>query len=436
MYKSLWRGPFLILFLLTIPSMKAFAQVGEIGGQVFMRSANGQKVPLGDAQIDVFRVDMTTAKFTAKTDRTGVFLVVGLPFIGRYVVAASFPNAAPAWANCRVNNNVPIELVLTPGNGKRLTLDDIKSAGAGPANTSNSSPESSADRGARDGIARKNAELEASNKKITQANEIITRAFKAGNDALTAANVASKSRDSDLAVRRFTEAVAQYDEGLAADPEQVALLTNKAVALKGRGVERFNTAVMAPDGASKSAAMQAAKDDLKAAADAATKAVGLIKVQPIPTDAAELKIYNANKYAALVARAQSMRLFVPKGGEIHADEGAAAYREYIAAESDPAARAKAHQEMAQMLLDAGQADAALVEFRAILTTQPNSPEANLGAGMACYASAEKTKFQQAANYLQRFVDTAPDTNPMKADVKAILAELKNTENITPQRPQL
>ena len=43
--------------------------------------------------------------------------------------------------------------------------------------------------------------------------------------------------------RNTRQAVAQYDEGLAADPEQPAILTNKAVALKGRGVERFNSAV-------------------------------------------------------------------------------------------------------------------------------------------------------------------------------------------------
>ena len=57
---------------------------------------------------------------------------------------------------------------------------------------------------------------------------------------------------------------------------------------------------------------------------------------------------------------------------------------------------------------------------------PDSPEANLGAGLAVYATGDKAKFQEAANYLQQFVEVAPDTNPMKDDAKAILTELKNT----------
>jgi tetratricopeptide (TPR) repeat protein len=86
-----------------------------------------------------------------------------------------------------------------------------------------------------------------------------------------------------------------------------------------------------------------------------------------------------------------------------------------------------------MLLDSGQADKALVEFQAILQTQPDSPEANLGAGLALYAAQDKEKFQEAANYLQHFVDVAPDTNPLKADAKAILAELKSTEKVVPDK---
>ena len=74
-----------------------------------------------------------------------------------------------------------------------------------------------------------------------------------------------------------------------------------------------------------------------------------------------------------------------------------------------------------------------MEFKTILTSQPDSPEANLGAGLAVYATGDKAKFQEAANFLQRFVEVAPDTNPMKDDAKAILTELKNSENVTPEK---
>jgi tetratricopeptide (TPR) repeat protein len=222
---------------------------------------------------------------------------------------------------------------------------------------------------------------------------------------------------------------------LAADPDQPAILTNKAVALKARGVERFNSAITskAEDEAAKNAALQQAKDDFKAAAETSGKAATMIKAQTAPTEAAEVQRYNANKYAALVTHAESMRLFVSKADQSQADAGLEAYKDYIAVETDPAKKAKAQLDMAQMLLDAGAADKALNEFKTILSTSPDNPEANLGAGLAVYATGDKAKFQEAANYLQHFVEVAPDTNPLKADAKAILVELKNTENVVPEK---
>jgi tetratricopeptide (TPR) repeat protein len=179
--------------------------------------------------------------------------------------------------------------------------------------------------------------------------------------------------------------------------------------------------------------LQAAKDDFKAAADASGKAATMIKAQAAPADAADVQRYNANKYAAFLTYAESMRLYVTKADQSQVDAGLTAYKDYIAVETDPAKKAKAQLDMAQMLLDAGAADKALAEFKSILTTTPDSPEANLGAGLAVYATGDKAKFQEAANFLQRFVEVAPDSNPMKDDAKAILTELKNTENVTPEK---
>jgi tetratricopeptide (TPR) repeat protein len=135
----------------------------------------------------------------------------------------------------------------------------------------------------------------------------------------------------------------------------------------------------------------------------------------------------------MLTNAESMRLYVSKADPTQAEAGLIAYRDYLAVETDPAKKAKAQLDMAQMLLDSGSADKALAEFKTILATTPDSPEANLGAGLAVYASGDKAKFQEAANYLQRFVEVAPDTNPMKDDAKAILTELKNSENVTPEK---
>jgi len=402
-----------------------------------MQQADGQKVPLADAQIDVFRTDMT-AKYNTKTNKKGEFVFAGLPFIGTYTVAASHPTAAPNFQpGVKAGRDIDVELTLSPGNGKRLTFDEIKGAGGGSATPpSGGTPQPSAeDKAKLEELRKKNAEIESSNKKITEANEVIARTFKAGNEALQAAGVASKANNSEEAVAKYTAAVAQYDEGLAADPDQPAILTNKAVALKGRGVEKFNSTVRSKtlDDAGRTAGLQAAKDDFKAAAETSAKAVTLIKASPAPAEAAELQRYNGNKYAAMLTQAESMRLYVSKADGTQADAGLAAYKDYIAIETDPAKKAKAQLDMAQMLLDAGASDKALAEFRAILAENPNSPEANLGAGLAVYATGDKAKFQEAANFLQKFVEVAPDTNPMKDDAKAILTELKNSENVSPEK---
>lgn len=431
-------GAFAVAILLTVAAAPAFAQVGELRGHVWMQQADGQKVLLADAQIDVFRTDMK-AEYHTKTNKKGEFVFAGLPFIGEYIVSASHATASPNFLpHVKAGRGVDCEITVTPGSGKRLTLDEIEKAGATAAPTATGgTTESAADKAKREEMMKKNAEIEASNKKITEANEVIARTFKAGNEALTAANAASKANppQTDQAIQKFGEAITQYDEGLAADPDQAAILTNKAVALKGRGVERYNAAIRSKtlDDAARNAALDQAKGDFKAAAEASTKAATMLKSQTAPTDPADLDRYNKNKYAALVTYAESMRLFVSKVDQSQADAGLAAYKDYIAVETDPAKKAKAQLDSAQMLLDSGQADKALAEFQSILQSQPDNPDANLGAGLALYAAQDKTKYQEAANYLQHFVDVAPDSNPLKADAKAILAELKSTEKVTPER---
>ena len=412
----------LTIFLSTAVS----AQVGELRGRILMQTTDGT-VPAANAAIDVYRTDMI-AKYQTRTDKKGHYVFAGLPYAGTYIVAVSAPNATPTWAaGVKAGREASVDLTLTPGDGKRFTLEEIRAA-SGEVREENASAQA-----AREELAKKNAEIEASNKKITEANEIIARTFSAGNAALVAAAASSSANAPAAAIQQYTTAIAEYDEGLGADANQPAILTNKAVALKGRGSERFNMAVGAKtmDGAVKAAALQSAKDDFKAAAGAAGRSVALMRTQVVPTNPTEIAASDRNRYAALLTYAESMRLYVSKVDPAQVEIGRKAFKDYIAVESDPAKRAKAQLDMAQMLLDAGAGDEALAEFRTILIDRPDSPEANLGAGLAIYAAGDHAKLQQAANYLQHFVDVAPDTNPLKAGAKAILLELKASENISP-----
>ena len=126
-------GALAVAVLITSASLTACAQVGELRGHVWMQQADGQKVPLADAQIDVFRTDMN-AKYQTKTNKKGEFVFAGLPFIGVYAVAASHPSAAPNFVpGVKAGREIPCEITVTPGNGKRLTYEDIKAAGGATA---------------------------------------------------------------------------------------------------------------------------------------------------------------------------------------------------------------------------------------------------------------------------------------------------------------
>jgi tetratricopeptide (TPR) repeat protein len=407
----------------------AQAQTGQLRGHVNIQQADGTKVPASEAAIEVFRTDLE-GKYNTKANKKGEFVFAGLPFVGTYVVAASHPSAAPSWLpNVKVGREVDYELTLSPGDGKTLTFDQIKAAmAAGGSSTSSgrsSGSESSEDKAKREELARKNAEIMEKNKKIEESNTIVARTFKAGNEALLAKN--------------YDEAIRLYNEGLAADAEQAALLTNKALALKARGVERYNAAIQSKEDASKTSGLEAAKGDFREAAQSTAKAIEILKADaPAATDPAAQARYNSNKLASLATRAETMRLFVTKVDQSQVDAGLTAYREYLAAETDAAKKDRAEHEAAQMLFDAGSFDKALEEYKKILEKNPDDTDALVKSGMLLFNigamnNNDKEKYQQAANYLQQFVDKAPDTDKLKPDAKAILDELKNQQNVKAEK---
>ncbi|HEX8775170.1 MAG TPA: carboxypeptidase regulatory-like domain-containing protein [Pyrinomonadaceae bacterium] len=419
------------LSMLLLSGIAASAQNGPLRGHVVMTQADGTKTPVEGAVIDVFRTDIT-GKYETKTDKKGRFVFAGLPLGGTYVVAASAPNASPdAIPGIKVGQDVDFELQLGPGDGKRLTADEVKAlgrggGGGGAGGAAPARSESKEERAKREELARQAAEVAAQNTKNQDINAILGRTFKGGQEALSA--------------RRWDDAITNFKEGLAADPEQDALWVGLAEAYRLRGAERYNAAVkIKGDDAARDAGIKTAQQDWREAATASARAIEIVKKKPAststdPTASAQQK---QNRLAAYDVRAKAMLLFVSKVDQTQADAGLLAFNDYIEAETDPVKKAKAHNELAKMLLDAGATDKALAEYQKILTTDPDNVDALMGAGLAlynlAYASNDKAKFQEAANYLQRFVDKAPDTNPLKADAKAVLEEVKNQQNIKPER---
>src|SRR5437667_6970321 len=117
----------------------ASAQTGQLRGHVVLKQADGTTVKAAGAQVDVYRTDLP-GNYPTKTDKSGGFVYAGLPYVGTYVIAVSMPNAAPtSQYNVKAGRDVDYELVLSPGDGKRLTLDDVKKSTAGGGGSAASS---------------------------------------------------------------------------------------------------------------------------------------------------------------------------------------------------------------------------------------------------------------------------------------------------------
>ena len=421
---------FIVAAILVCAAIAASAQTGQLRGVVKLTAADGSTTPVLGATIDVYRVDIT-GEYHTKTDKKGEWIFAGLPYVGRYVVSVSAPGAQPnARGGVRAGQDAVIDIVLNSGDGRKLTRDEAITASKGggeaaPASNGGSGESASAK-------AKREEELkkyEAEKNRITNINEVLNRTFKMGQDALNAKN--------------YDEAIKQFDEGLAADPEQVVLYSRKSLALRLRGVDHYNASVKATDPTQKSSDMENAKKDFQGAVDASNKGLEVANKEQPATDPTVQASQASKKLEALSYRAEAMRLLI----KTDSTQGAAAltaYQEYMAAETDVAKKAKAERDVAQIMFDTaasatdmnaayGQAIAA---YQKILDANPDDPDALLRIGQSLFiigaATNDKAKNQEAANYLQRFIDKAPDTNPLKAEAKELIDALKQ-QAVTPEK---
>jgi tetratricopeptide (TPR) repeat protein len=419
-FKSLFHAAAAAL-VLTACAAAASAQVTTITGKVTLRQADGTDAPLAGAQVDIYRTDITQ-KFQAKTDKRGVYTHAGIPFAGTYTLVVSAPGARPTWASkIRFNQAPSRDFTLAPGDGSTLTLERIKELEAAGGGSSSAPAEMSADEKARrEEMAKKVAEVEESNKKIIAGNEAVGAAFKAGNEALNA--------------KRYDEAITHYNQGLAVRGE-AALYANKSVALRLRGAERFNAVIQSQDQAAKTAGLEAARKDWVEAADAGKKAVEMMTAMEVPADPTAKANYERNKVAAVASHAEAMKLVATKVDQSRAEEAYKLYADYAAQEVDPAKKAKLQADAVKILFDAGAYPRAAEEYQKVVAADPENATAYLYLGFSLFNTGDKAKFQEAANYIGRFVEKAPETDPMKGEAKSILEFLKANENIKPEKIQ-
>ena len=236
----------------------------------------------------------------------------------------------------------------------------------------------------------------AKNAKVINANKIIADSLKAGNDAYNAKN--------------YDTAIAKYDEGYNADPEYIGsapiFLSNKAAALRSRGVTRYNAAAQSKDAAGKAAAIK----DLEASADALQKAVELYDKTPAATAAAtaQSKSPQADRLGVIAQRYETYKVLL-KMDASRAEQGVKAFQDYIAAENDSKKKQAAQESLAFAWFASGNLDNAATEYKKVVAVEPNNPDALYFLGTALIGNPEgdKAKISEGVGFLQRLVKNAP-----------------------------
>ncbi len=438
----------LAVALFSLSGSIVFAQTAPVSGRVEVVKAGDVTEPVQGAIVEVFRTDQKGKFPSDKTGKKGDFAFAGLPLGATFVFSISGPKIAP-----RIFPNVKagasnIVIVVTEGDGKKFTEDEVRQALAVPtaAATGGDAADTTAkemtaeQKKAKEEYDKQVADITAKNKKAENANAVIAKAVAEGSKAY-------QSNDFDTAIVKF-------EEGIDADPDFAGsapvLLNNKALSLKSRAVINYNKAIKG-DAAARAGLLGSVKTDFTNAISATDRALEILKNAQTP-DAAEQKNYDASKLTALTVRKEIYGLMALTGvDKTRGKDAVVAYEEYIAAEPDAQKKSASRLGLAEAYQQANQYDEAIGEYEKVLTEDAENVDALVGAGLALvnmgYINQEsnkdkaKAQFQQSINYLQKFIDLSKTpknqdsaaVKKYKDDAVAIIDTLKKEQSVTPQK---
>ncbi|MGI8850006.1 MAG: SpaA isopeptide-forming pilin-related protein [Pyrinomonadaceae bacterium] len=430
MFRKNYFASFLAMALFLTGSIAVFAQTAPVSGRVELKKADGTTEPVVGAVVEVFRTDIKAKFPSAKTDKKGNFNFAGLPLGSNLIISVSAPTVKPNFLTGIKAGAENITITVSEGDGKRFSEEEVRKAlsEAPTASTGTKPAELTADqKKAQAEYEKQAADVTTKNKRIEQSTAIIKTSLEEGSKAFQAKN--------------YDLALAKFEEGINADPDFAGtapvLLNNKSSVLINRATANYNLAVKNTDAEAKKAAMESVKKDYAEAITASDKVITLLKGATAP-DAAVQKNYDANKFQALANRKEAYRLMTKTGADrSKGKETLVAFQEFIAVETDAKKKSDAQLALAEALQDSQEFDLAIVEFEKVLAQTPDNVEALAGAGLSLvnigYINSDKAKFQQAANYLQKFYDLAPETHKYKNEAKGIIETLKNEQSVAPQK---
>ena len=417
--------------VIVIGGVTIFAQNAPVSGTVEVLNADGTRTPVAGALVEVFRTDIKASSPPAKTGKKGEFSFAGLQLGWTFILSVSAPNCAPTYITNVRGGQERLLITMSPGDGSKLPEDEVRKRATAktPATTTAEAPQNTEEmKKAKAEYDAKVKEVEEKNKKAAQTNEIVTAALKAGNEAFAAKN--------------FDVAITKYDEGIAADPDYVGSApifhNNRGTALMQRAVDTYNKAVKTTDASEKVASFVKVKQDFADGAAGFLKSWNVLQNAPA-ADITDKASYDTTKLQTLRGAVDTFQMAVrtEQVDPSVIDAAKALIPEYLKVETDPAKKAAASLAFADLYRVAGDFDTAAASFKVILESSPDNVDALAGAGLSLvnlgFINTDKTKLQEGANLLQKFVGVAPDTHKFKADVVGLMETLKKEQNVTPQK---
>lgn len=420
MFRKNYFTSLLLVTIFLLAGVTVFAQATKsVGGKVEMKKEDGSTVPVKDAVVDLIRVDKVGRLPENKTDETGSFVFPEVPEGGVYALSISGAGLTPEIITDVKAGMDTFTIPVTAGDSKRYTEEQVR------LSYINSIKES--------------GKLTDEQKKMLKDFEdrILNsdQKFAAVTKALKEGNAAYESKNYDIAL-------AKYDEGINADPEFVGsapiLLNNKGQVLRLRAVDMYNEAVKSGDGNKIKEAKKQIGKDLGDAINAYNKSYVILK-NASADEVKDQANHKKNIYNAADGGRDAIRLMseMKIAATPNAEAAANLTQAYLEFENDKAKKGKAQASLASYLMDAGDYEGAVAQYKKAIEITPDDADVLAGISLALFTAAEDKKSaqmkQESLNYMDKFLRVAPKNHSLRDDIDGLATYLKTQEKLKPQK---
>lgn len=427
MFRKLFLMSFVAAMAAFVVVDNAFSQGAPVRGKVELKKADGTVVPVAEAIVEVFRTDAKGSLPSAKTNKRGEFSFVQFPVGQTFALSVSGAGISPKIEPGVRAGRENILISVSEGDGRRLAEAEVRET-LSQAITVPSGELTAAQKKEQEELEKKNAEIIAKNKKIQEGDAV---AGKANADGVAA-----------LKAKDYTTAIAKFGEGVEAVPDFVGstpiMLNGKMVAHRARAYEKYREGATSTDTASRKVKYEEANKDYDDGLAAFDQAMAVLKNAPAATDPNDQK-NRANITLELLTNAMEIHRLKAIGGvdTSKGPQAKAVITDYLALETDPLKKTKAEMILGDILRENGDCDGAIPAYKKILEGSADDPDALAGAGLCLfsvgYGNSDKAQMQEGLNLMTRFSEVAPDTHKLKTSVKDAVDLLKNEQKLAPQK---